>query len=82
MAVGKLASHERCSLGDPVDLLGEEALQIGFDAVLDQAGVDTQIMGGVRDDLVDAHGERVARLLVRHLPHLDDARRGEFLIRF
>ena len=43
-----------------LDLLGEETLEIGLDAVLHEAGVDTELVGRVMQHLVDAHQQGIA----------------------
>ncbi|GAA4526062.1 hypothetical protein GCM10023160_20110 [Brachybacterium paraconglomeratum] len=42
-----------------------------FDAVLLQAGVHTELMGGILEDLVEPHSQLVARLPMDHIPLLD-----------
>ena len=69
----ELPAHEGQPVADDVDLLGEQPLQVGLDAVLHQPGIDAEFVGRVVQDLVDAHQERVAGLGVRHPPQLDDA---------
>src|SRR5690606_21668715 len=54
------APHQRAALADQVDLLGQQSLQVGLDAVLLQAGVDAEVMVRVVDDLVDLHAQGVA----------------------
>ena len=49
-------------------MLGEQPLQVGLDAVLDQAGVDAELVGGVVQHLVDEHPQAVLGLGVLHLP--------------
>ena len=45
-----------------VDAVGEELLQVGLDAVLDQAGVDAELVGGVVEDLLHGDDELLAGL--------------------
>src|SRR5699024_7688212 len=54
-----LPTHERVPVPEGLDVLGEQLLQVRLDAVLDQAGVDTQVVGGVVVDLVQAHPQVV-----------------------
>ena len=48
------------------------ALQVRLDAVLDETGVDAELVGGVVHDLVEQHREPVLALGVLHAPHGDD----------
>ena len=57
-----------------------QALQIGLHTVFLQTGVDAEVVVGVVHHLVDAHRERIARLLVHHTPPLDDALRLVILV--
>ena len=50
----ELAPHEPVALAEELDLLGEQPLQVGLDAVLLQAGVDAELVRGVVQHLVDA----------------------------
>ena len=54
-------------------VLGEQRLQVGLDAVLDQAGVDAEVVAGVAEHLADRDLQGVAVAA----PHLPD--RGERL---
>ena len=42
-------------------MLGEHLLQVLLDAVLLQAGVDAELVGGVVQDLLEQDAQRVAR---------------------
>ena len=44
----------RVALAEELDLLGQQLLQVRLDAVLDQAGVDAELVRRVVQDLVDA----------------------------
>ena len=56
-----------------MDVLGEQPLEVGLDAVLDQAGVHAQLVGGVVEHLVDVHREPVLGLGVLDPPDELDA---------
>ena len=49
-----LAAHQAVALAEGVDLLGQQLLQVRLDAVLDQAGVDAELVRGVVQHLLDA----------------------------
>ena len=57
-------------VAERVDVLGEQLLQVGLDAVLDQPGVDPEVVVGVVEDLVQAYPEPVLGLGVLDDPHL------------
>ena len=57
-----LAPHERPAVAEGVDVLGEQLLQVRLDAVLDEAGVDAELVGRVVEDLVDEHRQAVLAL--------------------
>ena len=61
-------------------MLGEQPLQVRLDAVLDQAGVDAELVGGVVQHLVDEDPEPVLGLGVLHLPDGRDPVRGLVLL--
>ena len=44
---GELAAHEAPALAEDLDLRGEQRLQVRLDAVLDQPGVDPELVRGV-----------------------------------
>ena len=63
-----LPAHQRVSLTQQLDVLGQQRLQVGFDAVLDQARVDAQLVAGVVLDLLDGDAQLLAGLVLHH-PH-------------
>ena len=67
---GKFAAHEGVALAQGVDLLGEQALQVGFHAVLDEARVHAQVGGVLVLDAVDANEQTVVALGGLHRPEL------------
>ena len=69
-----LAAHQRVPDAEQLDVLGEQRLQMGLDAVLDQPGVDAQLVAGVVLDVLDGDAELLARLVLHH-PHRRVARR-------
>ena len=77
----ELASHEREPVADDVDLLREQALQVGLDAVLLQARIDAELVCRVVQHLVDAHEQRIAGLRVGDPPVLEHAGRARLGIR-
>ena len=46
-----------------VDLFGEITLEVVFDAVLDEAGIDAEVIGGVGVDVVQGDFQDVAGLV-------------------
>ena len=62
-----LAPDEPVALAQRADVLGQQPLQVGLDAVLDQAGVHAELMGRVVQGLLDRDDELLAGL-VRHRP--------------
>ena len=54
-------------------MLGEQLLQVGLDAVLDQAGVDAELVGRVVQHGVQVGDQAVVGLGVLHRPDLRDA---------
>ena len=75
-----LAAHQRVALAQQLDLLGEQALQVGLDAVLLQPGIDAELVLRVVQDLVDRDHQQVGGLGVGDPPELDDARRGALVV--
>jgi len=67
-----LAPREREALAERRDVLGEQPLEVGLDAVLHEAGVHTQLVRGVVVHLVEAHAQPVLGLRVLHHPHRAD----------
>ena len=71
---GELTAHKLPALAEDLgDLLREKLLQVSLDAVLHEAGVDTQVLGDIRDDLVDADDQLVVSLVGLNRPDLLDA---------
>ena len=71
---GELAAHQLPALTEDLrHLLREKLLQVRLDAILDEAGVDTQVLGDIRDDLVDADDQLVVSLVGLNRPDLLDA---------
>src|SRR5690606_36084349 len=69
-------AHELPAIAEHVKLFGQEPLKVSFDPVFDQAGVDTELVGGVVQNLVDRDHEQVGRLRVGDSPHGGDTGRG------
>ncbi len=67
-------------MAEGVDVLGEELLQVRLDAVLDEAGVDAELVGRVVEHLVDVDGQAVLALGVLDAPDGDDALGGLALV--
>jgi ribonuclease BN (tRNA processing enzyme) len=67
------AALKAVALAGKLDLLGQELLQVSFDTIFLQAGVDTEVIFAVVDDLVDRNNKKVSRFGLRHLPDLSDA---------
>lgn len=63
-----LATHQRVPLAEQLDVLGEQRLQVRFDAVLDQPRVHAEIVAGVVFDLLDGDAQLFARLVFDN-PH-------------
>ncbi len=63
-----LTADQPPALAEHLHLRGQQFLQVGLDAVLDQAGIDAQIEGGVAEDLLQGDGQRLARLAGDHPP--------------
>jgi hypothetical protein len=77
---GELAPDEREAVTDHVDLFGEQPLEVGLDAVLLEAGVDSEVVHRVVQHFVDAHEQGIPRLGVRHAPVLrHSGREGLFV---
>ena len=71
---GELAAHQLPALAEDLGhLLGEQLLQVRLDAILDEAGVDTQVLGDIRDHIVDADDQLVVSLVGLNRPDLLDA---------
>src|SRR5699024_9201850 len=66
-----LAAHQRPALAEGVDVLREQGLEVGLDAVLLQARVDPEIVGGVLEHLDQAHPQPVTGLVVHDVPLFD-----------
>jgi hypothetical protein len=62
-----LAPDQPPAVAEQVELLGEQLLQVRLDAVLDEAGIDAEIDGGVGQRLLDGDGQGLAGL-VGHRP--------------
>jgi hypothetical protein len=56
---GELAPDEREAVTDHVDLFGEQPLEVGLDAVLLEAGVDSEVVHRVVQHFVDAHEQGI-----------------------
>ena len=67
-----LAPDQAPPLTKGVDVLGQQLLKVRLDAVLDQAGVNPEIVVRVVEDLVQAYPQPVLRLGVLHHPHQRD----------
>ena len=63
MAVGYSRRTRRQPSPSGLDLLGEQLLQVRLDAVLDQAGVDAELVRGVVEHLLDRDDQLLARLV-------------------
>ena len=59
----KLPAHQAHALADPLDLLGQERLQMRLDAVFDEARLDSKVVAGLGTHLEDAHDEPVLALV-------------------
>src|SRR5215831_6927911 len=57
---GVFPADQPPALAEHMHLRGQQLLEVGFDAVLPQAGVGSQVERGVTDDLLDLDGERLA----------------------
>ena len=68
-----LAAGQRPALAEGGDVLGQQPLQVGLDPVLDQPGVDPELVGAVVVHLVDLDPQAVLGLRVLHDPHGRDA---------
>jgi hypothetical protein len=68
-----LAAGEGPALAEGGDVLGEQLLQVRLDAVLDQPGVDAELVGAVVVHLVDLDPQPVLGLRVLHDPDGRDA---------
>ena len=75
-----LAADQGPAVAEGGDVLGEQLLQVRLDAVLDQAGVDAELVGAVVVHLVDLHPQPVLGLGVLHDPHGGDAVGGLGLV--
>lgn len=60
---GVFAADELGAGADAVDLFGEITLEVVFDAVLDEAGIDAEVIGGVGVDVVQGDFQDVAGLV-------------------
>ena len=65
-----LAAHQRIALTQSVDLLGQQALQVSFHTVLNEAGVNTQVGGVLVLNLVDTNHEAIIALSCLNGPQL------------
>ena len=71
---GKLAAHQLPALTKNLGhLLRKKLLQVRLHTVLDEARVDAQVLGHVRDNLVDTNDELVIGLIGLNRPDLLDA---------
>src|SRR3546814_1663785 len=59
---GVLPPHQLEPVPDDLAPLGQQGLQVGLDAVLLEAGLDTEVVGGVAHQLLDGDLELVATL--------------------
>src|SRR5674476_839633 len=66
----ELTADEAVPRSQQRDLLGEEGLEVRLDAVLDEARIGSELMGGVVQHLVDLDDEPVVALRVLHHPAL------------
>ncbi len=53
-----------------MDVFGEEFLEMRFDSVLDETGIDAEVVARVREHLSDRDDESVAGLRLRDRPDL------------
>lgn len=60
---GVFAADELGAGADAVDLFGEITLEVVFDAVLDEAWIDAEVIGGVGVDVVQGDFQDVAGLV-------------------
>src|SRR5690606_40016897 len=67
---GVLPPHEPVPRAEQLDLLGEELLEVGLPAVLDEARVPPEVVGAILDGLVEPHDEPVVALGVLDGPDL------------
>ncbi len=67
------AANQRVAIAQRGDVFGEQRLQVGLDAVLDQAGIDPELMARVGDHLVDPHAQLIVALAVLDHPDRGDA---------
>ena len=67
-----LAPDQAPPVTEGVDVLGEELLEVGLDPVLDQPGVDPEVVLRVVENLVQAYPKPVLGLGVLHDPHQRD----------
>ena len=77
----ELAAHQAVAGTQDLDLLGQELLEVGLDAVLGEPGVHTQLVADVGDSLEEADDEAVVGLGGTHLPDLAHAVGGGLLVR-
>ncbi|COV51630.1 Uncharacterised protein [Mycobacterium tuberculosis] len=63
-----LAADQRVPFAQQLDVLGEQRLQVGLDAVLDQPGVHAQLVATVVLDSFDSDAQLLAGLVLDH-PH-------------
>ena len=71
IAVPYSPAHQAPALAEGVDVLGEQGLEVRFDAVLLESGVLAELMGAVLEDLVQTHAELVTGLVMGDVPLLD-----------
>src|SRR5690606_6300564 len=63
-----LTADESRALAEPLDLLREESLQVGLDAVLDEPGIVPELVRAVVEHLIDRDDEEVGRLDLADAP--------------
>ena len=78
---GELATHQAVAGAQDLDLLGQELLEVGLDAVLGEPGVHAQLVADVGDGLEKADDEAVVGLGGADLPDLAHAVGGGLLVR-
>ena len=78
---GELAAHQAVAGAQDLDLLGQELLEVGLDAVLGEPGVHAQLVADVGDGLEEADDEAVVGLGGADLPDLAHAVGGGLLVR-
>ena len=63
-----LPAHQGVAVAEQLDMFGQQFLQVRFDAVLHQAGVDAEFVAGVVLDRLQGDAQLLACLVLHH-PH-------------